>query len=290
MQLASFHTAETSSYGVVKADKILDIGAASSVPTLREALENGLDWIAEQAESAEAVPISAVVFDPVIPNPSKVICVGINTKSHFEESRDYTGLKEHPAKPWLFVRTTDSLVGHDQPILLPSVSEALDYEAELAVVIGKHARNVSAEDAMSYVAGFAPFNDASIRDYQIHTPQITAGKIFPATGGFGPWMTTLDEAPAMEDIKLELVLNGSVLQTLTLDDLIIPIPDIIAYCSEVTDLRPGDVIVTGSPEGVGAFHDPYLWMKEGDQVVVRGGPLGNLENPVMRDSGAAGGS
>lgn len=286
MQLASSRAADISSYGVVKADKILDIGKVSGVPTLREALEHGLDWIAEQAESAEAVPIGDVVFDPVIPNPSKVICVGINTKSHFEESRDYTGLKEHPAKPWLFVRTTDSLVGHDQPILLPSVSEALDYEAELAVVIGKHARNVSADEAMSYVAGFAPFNDASIRDYQIHTPQITAGKIFPATGGFGPWMTSLDAAPPMEDIKLELVLNGNVLQTLTLDDLIIPIPDIIAYCSEVTDLRPGDVIVTGSPEGVGAFHDPYLWMKEGDQVVVRGGPLGNLENSIMRDSGA----
>lgn len=285
MQLASFRTAETSSYGVVKADKILDIGSTSEVPTLRDALEKGLDWIAEQAKAAKPLSMDDVIFEPVIPNPSKVICIGINTKSHFEESRHYTGMKELPTKPWLFVRTTESLIGHEQPIRLPSVSEALDYEAELAVVIGKHARNVSAEDAMSVVAGFAPFNDASIRDYQIHTSQITAGKIFPATGGFGPWMTTLDEAPDMDDIKLELVLNGSVLQTLTLDDLIIPIPDIIAYCSEVTDLRPGDVIVTGSPEGVGAFHSPYLWLKEGDRVVVRGGPLGDLENSVLRDSG-----
>jgi 2-keto-4-pentenoate hydratase/2-oxohepta-3-ene-1,7-dioic acid hydratase in catechol pathway len=283
MKLASYCIEDRATFGVVDGDRVSDIGAmvGAEVSGLKEALVKGLDWIADMAkEATEYHSLDSVCFLPVIPSPEKVIGIGINTKSHFEEAREYTKLENYPDKPWLFVRPANSLVAHNDSIVIPTVSTWVDFESELAVVIGKRVRNVSAEDAMDYVAGYACFNDGSVRDYQIHTPQLTAGKIFPATGGFGPWMTTVDEAPAQEDMEVSLILNGEVMQRMTLDDLIIPIPEIIAYVSQVTELEPGDVIVTGSPEGIGALRNPPVWMKPGDEVVVDISGVGRLVNSV----------
>lgn len=283
MKLASYRVNGRSTYGVVNGTSVSDIGAmaGADAPDLKQALAKGFDWIAEMTKKADQHHgIGDVSFLPVIPNPEKVVGIGINTKSHFEEAREYTKLETYPDKPWLFVRPANSLVGHENSIEIPTVSTLVDYESELAVIIGKHARNVTPETAMDYVAGYACFNDGSVRDYQIHTPQLTAGKIFPATGGFGPWLTTVDEAPALEEMEVSLLLNGEVMQHMTLDDLIIPIPEIIAYVSQVTELEPGDVIVTGSPEGIGALRNPPVWLKPGDEVVVDITGVGRLTNTV----------
>ena len=284
MKLASYKVNGRSTFGVITQDSVSDLGQIDSeVPSLRIALEWGKDWIKQNNANADCHALDDIEFLPVIPDPEKVIGIGINTKSHFEEARSYTGLEQHPQKPWLFIRPSNSLVGHKQNIKIPTVSDWLDYESELAVIIGKHARNVSTQEAMDYVAGFSCFNDGSIRDYQIHTPQITAGKIFPKTGGFGPWLTLKDDIEDVNDIKVELILNDEVMQSMTMDDLIIPIPELISYCSQVTELKPGDVIVTGSPEGIGALKEPRLWLKEGDEVVVDIKHVGRLVNGVERD-------
>src|SRR5690606_37199923 len=177
----------------------------------------------------------------------------------------------------------NSQVGHEQPMILPKVSERLDYEGELAVIIGKRARHVSEADAFSIVAGYACYNDGSIRDWQRHTIQFLPGKNFVGTGGFGPWMVTPDEVPNILTANLYTRLNGKVMQHATIDDLLFNIPQIIAYSSTFTELVPGDVIVTGTTSGVGAYHEPPIWMKEGDVVEVEIDGIGTLRNPIVAE-------
>ena len=206
---------------------------------------------------------------------AKLLCVGINYMPHIKEMG-----RERPERPVLFVRFGDSIVGHGQPLLKPRESEQFDYEGELAVVIGKRARRVSRERALDYVAGYSCFNDGSVRDYQRHSPQFTPGKNFHASGAFGPWLVTADEIPDPRKLTLTTRLNGAVMQHESVGELCFDVPQLIEYCSTWTQLEPGDVIVTGTPGGVGAGRKPPVWMKPGDTVEVEISGIGTLRNPV----------
>jgi 2-keto-4-pentenoate hydratase/2-oxohepta-3-ene-1,7-dioic acid hydratase in catechol pathway len=202
--------------------------------------------------------------------------VGLNYRDHSAES----GF-EQPAYPTLFGRFNSSLIGHGAAIVRPAVSDQLDYEGELVAIIGKRARFVSEADALDHIAGYSIFNDASIRDYQFKSPQWTAGKNFDGTGAFGPWFITADALPkGCLGLKLQTVLNGKVVQEAMIDDMVFSVAQIVSICSEFMTLEPGDVIVTGTPAGVGAGRKPPLWMKDGDTCEVIIDQIGTLSNPV----------
>jgi 2-keto-4-pentenoate hydratase/2-oxohepta-3-ene-1,7-dioic acid hydratase in catechol pathway len=181
----------------------------------------------------------------------------------------------------VFVRFQDSIVGHGQAIQRPTSSAQLDWEGELAVIIGKRARRVTRARALDYVAGYACFNDGSVRDYQRHSQQFTPGKNFHASGSFGPWLVTTDEQPDPRKLRLSTRLNGDVMQDESVGELCFDVAQLIEYCSTWSQLEPGDVIVTGTPGGVGAGRKPPLWMKAGDTVEVEITGLGVLRNPIV---------
>lgn len=280
MKLVSFVARDgRASYGAVAGDEILDLGARlQGAPSLKSLIAGG------RLDEARAIvagvrpdfAVTDVAFAPVIPDPDKIICVGLNYRDHVAETgRTVT---ENPA---LFCRFPSSQVGHLQPMVKPPESDEYDYEGELAVVIGKGGRRIKAVDALAHVAGYACYNEGSIRDWQRHTSQFLAGKSFAQSGAFGPWLTTADEIPDPSKLTLETRLNGQVVQHTTTDLLITPIPELIAYISTVMPLAPGDVIVTGTPGGVGAKRTPPLWMKPGDTVEVEISGIGVLRNPVV---------
>lgn len=220
-------------------------------------------------------PLSVVRLLPVIPDPGKVICVGLNYETHRQETgRDEA---EHPA---IFTRFADTLVAHGEPILRPAESQQLDYEGELAIVIGRAGRRISREQAPQHIAGFSCFNDATLRDWQRHNIQFTPGKNFPATGAFGPWLVTPDEAGDLADQHVVTRLNGQVVQDQPISEMIWPIDELIEYISAFTPLAVGDVIATGTPGGVGAKRKPPLWMNPGDRVEVSIGHIGTLISPI----------
>lgn len=276
MKLMSFRKSGKASWGVVEGDAVADLGAADGAPpTIRAALEAGFD-AASSAGGAAKVPLGDVEFLPVITDPGKIICVGLN----YEDHRRETG-REIVGHPTLFTRFAASQVGHGAPLVCPAESTQFDYEAELALVIGKSGRHIAAADAFGHVAGYACYNDGSIRDWQRHTSQFTPGKNFVGTGGFGPWMVTPDEVGPLADLRIVMRLNGQTVQESTLGHMIFDIPAIIAYCSTFTVLEPGDVIVTGTPGGVGMKRQPPLWMKPGDVAEVEIDRVGLLRNPVV---------
>lgn len=279
MRLVTFEYHGRQSYGVVIGDSIVDAGPhlADRAPDLRSAIAgNLLPEIAEIARQAQPeYALADVKFLPVIPNPGKILCVGLNYETHRLE----TGRAES-SYPAIFTRFADTQVGHEGLILRPSVSQQLDYEGELAVIMGKSCRAVDEAQAMEYVAGYACYNDASIRDWQRHTHQFTPGKNFPSTGGFGPWMVTADEPGDVTTLTITTRLNGQEMQRSTTDLLIFPVPTLIAYISAFTPLSPGDVICTGTPGGVGYKREPPLFMKPGDVVEVEISRVGILRNHV----------
>ncbi len=249
-------------------------------PTLLSALQAGkLEEIA--AAAAGQVPslqLGEITFLPVIPEPGKIFCVGHNYEEHrIETQRDKT---QHPL---LFMRVAESQTAHLQPMLLPPESVQFDYEGEIAIVIGKAGRRIREADAWEHVAGYSAYNEGSIRDWQKHTLQFTAGKNFTATGAFGPWMVTRGEIADGEELTLETRLNGQVMQRTTTESMIFKIPVLIEYISTFTSLQPGDVIVTGTPGGVGAKRTPPVWMKPGDHVEVEVGKVGVLSNSIAHD-------
>ncbi|MEK9707009.1 MAG: fumarylacetoacetate hydrolase family protein, partial [Alphaproteobacteria bacterium] len=205
-------------------------------------------------------------------------CVGLNYRKHAEETGNAL-----PPKPILFPRWPASHVPHGQPMIRPKESEMFDFEGELAVIMGKTARRVSEADALKYVGGYSIYNDGSIRDWQRHTSQFLPGKNFYHSGSFGPCMVTADEISDPADLHLETRLNGAVVQSEGVNDLIFNVPQLIHYISTMTELRPGDVIVTGTPSGVGLARDPQLWMKAGDTVEVEISKIGVLSNPIEAD-------
>jgi 2-keto-4-pentenoate hydratase/2-oxohepta-3-ene-1,7-dioic acid hydratase in catechol pathway len=278
MKLLSFKHQDRTSYGVLRGTRVIDIAAMpDAAPTLKAALERGqLAAIARWAQDQEGgIALADVAFLPPVTDPAKILCVGINYLTHVQE----TG-REVPKFPMIFTRFADTQTGHEQPLVRPLASAKLDFEGELAVVIGRRARHVKAADAYGYVAGYACYNDGSVRDWQKHSIQFIPGKNFPQTGGFGPCLVTADEVGDPSQLELVTRLNGEIVQQARTDDLIFSIPALIEYCSTFTELQPGDIIITGTTGGVGAFRQPPLWMKHGDVVEVEISRVGLLRNTV----------
>lgn len=281
MKFASFVSAGRRSYGVVTGDKIIDLGRrlAGQCPTLRSAIAAlGARGLAEAAGGAAAdFALAEVTLLPPIPDPDKIICIGLNYRDHAKEA----GMKI-PENMSLFSRLTNTLVAHGAPILRPKVSSDLDYEGELGVVIGASGRHIAERDALAHVFGYTCFNDGSVRDFQLKH-STTAGKNFPSTGGCGPWIVTSDEIPDPSRLTLTTRVNGSEVQKKGTDNMIFGVPAIIAYLSKWTRLEPGDVIATGTPEGVGFARKPPLWLKPGDVVEVDISAIGVLRNPIAAE-------
>ncbi|MFJ3373738.1 fumarylacetoacetate hydrolase family protein [Pseudomonas sp. NPDC086112] len=280
MKLASFIVQGRSTYGVVDGDQVIDLESLKLTfgTDLKQAIANNrlADLTSVVLASLPRIPLAEVTFLPVIPNPGKVLCIGINYATHVRE----TG-REMPTYPMIFTRFADSQNAHLQPIVRPKASHKLDFEGELAVVIGKPARHVKQADALDYVAGYACYNDGSVRDWQKHTIQFIPGKNFPNTGGFGPWLITSDEIGDPQDLELTTRLNGEVMQHTSTSDMIFDVRKLIEYCSTFTELAPGDVIVSGTTGGVGAFREPPVWMKPGDEVEIEISRIGILRNSIV---------
>jgi 2-keto-4-pentenoate hydratase/2-oxohepta-3-ene-1,7-dioic acid hydratase in catechol pathway len=231
------------------------------------------------ALSAKRHSQAEIAWLPVIPNPDKILCIGLNYEMHRKE----TGRSE-VENPTVFGRFANSQTGHLADIVRPRVSHELDYEGELAIIIGKAGRYIARDEAWSHIAGYACYNDGSVRDFQRHTHQFTPGKNFPSTGAFGPWMMTPDELGELSSLKLQTRVNGTVVQEATIEQMIFDIPRVIEYCSTFTRLEPGDVIATGTPGGVGAKRNPPLWLKPGDTVEVEVDRLGILCNGIADEA------
>lgn len=282
MKLISYQHNGTDSYGAVtgeRADRVVDLravfgGRAADLKALIAADLLG-EAAASAAEATATLPLSELQLLPVIPNPGKIVCVGLNYGEHVRE----TG-REITEQPTLFLRVAESQVAHGEAIVLPPESSKLDYEGEIAIVIGRGGRRIAEADAWNHIAGYACYNDGSIRDWQSATPQWTAGKNFWRTGGFGPWMVTRDEVQDNQVMTLVTRLNGQEMQRTTTDKLIHSIPRQIAHISAFMPLAAGDVIVTGTPGGVGAKRSPPVWMKAGDVVEIEVDAIGILRNGI----------
>ena len=280
MKLVSFSRLGKARFGAVVKDGVIDLTGKldPDVNTIKELISLHMEDQAEEfiAGKNKDLSVSDIIFLPVIPDPEKIMCVGLNYVEHKKE----TG-RPDVDNPTIFTRFADSQVAHMQPMIKPDNSDRFDYEAEMAIIIGKGGRFISEDEALSHIAGYACYNDGSIRNYQRHTSQYTPGKTFPGTGGFGPYMVTPSEVGDYRKLPIELRLNGNIMQKATLADLIFPIPRLISYISEFTALSSGDVIVTGTPGGVGDKRKPPVYMVPGDIVEVDIGMLGVLRNPII---------
>ena len=283
MTFITFKAEGRISYGILRDDGVFDLGRriGSILPDLKSLLTaQGLGLVQRLPEAALTdYAIGEFTYEPVIPNPAKILCVGLNYVEHRKE----TGRLEtkHPA---IFTRFSDTLIGHKAPIHVPKVSSSLDYEGELAVIIGKSCFRVDEADALGCVAGYSVFNDSSVRDWQHHTHQFIPGKNFPNTGGFGPALVTPEEAGMLADKTIETRLNDTVMQSAKLGDMIFSVARVIAYVSGFTRLAPGDVIATGTPGGVGVKRDPPVFMKQGDCVNVTVEGIGTLTNSIVSEA------
>ncbi|MBR0668383.1 fumarylacetoacetate hydrolase family protein [Roseomonas hellenica] len=227
------------------------------------------------------IALDAVELLPPLPSPPKIVCVGLNYADHSAES----GFQV-PSYPTIFARFASSLVGHCAPIIRPRISEQLDYEGEVVAVIGRGGRHIAKADALDHVIAYAIFNDASVRDYQMRAPQWTVGKNFDGTGAFGPFLVTADELPpGARGLRISTRLNGQVVQDASTDDLIFDVATLVSTLSEAITWEPGDVIVTGTPAGVGLARKPPLWMKPGDVCEVEVEGIGVLRNPIIDEAG-----
>lgn len=245
-------------------------------PSLKSVLQaQALPQLAALEPGSPRLPFESLRLLPVIPDPDKIFCIGLNYEEHrIETAREPTG------EPTVFLRVASSQVAHGEAIVCPTESDELDYEGEIAVVIGRAGRRIAQADAWDYIAGYAPYNDASVRDWQRHSTQWTPGKNFDRTGGFGPWMVTRDEVPDGATLRLVTRLNGEVMQEATTEQLIFSIPRLLQYVSQFATLAPGDVIVTGTPGGVGFKRNPPRFMRPGDIAEVEIESLACLRNPV----------
>lgn len=275
MRLASFSQMGRDSFGVVTGDGIRDVGVTLG-GTLRAALGSGADL---SAVDGPMVAMTDVTLLPVIPDAEKIICVGINFATHIKE----TG-RDTPKHPVLFPRYADSLIGHGAPMIAPPESDTFDFEGEMAFVIGKGGRRIKEADALDHVAGYTCFNDGTIREYQRHSSQFMPGKTFPGTGAMGPWLVTTDDIPDPDTMHMRTLLNGEVMQDAPISDLVFGVAALVSYCSTFTNINPGDVIVTGTPGGVGFFRKPQVFMKDGDVIEVEITGIGTLSNTVCAEA------
>jgi acylpyruvate hydrolase len=266
--------------GAHREGKLVDLGPGNLVECIRG---GRLPALEKDRAAAPVLEPANVRYLPPVPNPPKIVCVGLNYRDHREES----GARNAPNFPDFFLRVSTTLVAHQGIIQRPQCSSALDFEGELAVIIGRRAKSVRASQAMDIVAGYSVFNDATLRDYQRRTSQWTLGKNFDATGGFGPDFVTPEELPRSVEagLKIETRLNGKPMQSATTADLIFDVPTLIEMLSEVITLEPGDVLVTGTPGGVGVARTPPVFMVHGDVIEVEVEGVGCLRN-VVRDATA----
>ncbi|OVZ55890.1 5-oxopent-3-ene-1,2,5-tricarboxylate decarboxylase [Pigmentiphaga sp. NML080357] len=273
--------------GVVVDESVAEVAAPdhSFMPgALAALLALGPRAMREAAARAVAtgnrVPLSGVRLLPPIPRPGKIICLGLNYADHAAE-----GGNAKPSYPSFFMRGATSLIGHDAPLLRPRVSAKLDFEAELAVVIGRRARHLAQADALSAVAGYACFNDATLRDYQRRTAQWTIGKNFDGTGAFGPWLVpAAGVAPGAAGLKIESRLNGRVMQSDNTANMLFPVAETLCLLTEAITLEPGDVIAMGTPAGVGYARTPPVWMQPGDRIEIEIEGIGILANTVQEEA------
>lgn len=283
MKLLSYEFEGTPHIGALVDGGVIDIGKRLGINSLRELLAAGR--LAAAIELEGGLPdhsLGNIKFLPLIPDPAHFYCVGVNYSDHLREVQEAGIVRPKPTHPSLFPRFPETLVAHGQALQMPKVSDEFDYEAELAVVIGKGGRYIDEADALDHVAGYTCFNDGSVRDWQYHSSQVTSGKNFWQTGGLGPWLVTTDEIPDPSCLDIKLLLNGTILQDSNTRHLIFSVAQIIAYASALVPLKPGDVIATGTPSGVGFSRKPPIFMKVGDVCEVRIGKIGSLLNTIEK--------
>ncbi|WP_127817964.1 fumarylacetoacetate hydrolase family protein [Microbacterium sp. CPCC 204701] len=287
MKLASYELGDRRSVGIVLGDRIIDVRSldASAPSVMRELVAwpterlQGLEQAATQVDVDTSAPLAEVTLLPVVPDPHAIWCAALSYLSHVQEGGD----RPVPDFPVFFLRLPDSQVGHGQRMLVPAVSEQLDYEGELAVIIGRGGRHIAPEDARQHIAGYACYNEGSVRDWQRHTSQITPGKNFADSGAFGPWLVTADEFGDPYEHTMITRLNGEVMQSARISELLFRIEDMVSYLSTIHRLEPGDVIVTGTSGGVGIRRDPVVFLRPGDVVEVEIDGIGTLRNPVAAE-------
>ena len=283
MKLISYRRGTATSYGILTPRRgVIDLAArmGPAAPSLRACLAGG--GLAELARFAGEVPdfdLGEVDLLPVVPDPAHVVCIGLNYEEHRAETA-----RPVAAQPTIFFRVTESLQAHGKPLLIPRESDQFDFEGELAIIMGRAARRITEAEAWSYVAGVCCSNDATVRDWQYHTHQFGPGKNFPFTGALGPTFVTTDELPENKVMALETRVNGQVVQRADTGQMIFPVPRLLAYISTFMTLLPGDVILTGTPGGVGAKRKPPLWLREGDVVEVEIEHVGLLSNPCRKET------
>ncbi|MCM5570434.1 fumarylacetoacetate hydrolase family protein [Burkholderiaceae bacterium FT117] len=284
MKLLSFINGGRETWGAVVGDGVVDLGKVfPQYATLADYIGSGayLEAAKHVAGRAADAKLADITFLPVIPRPEKIVCAVRNYMDHHQEVIAAGMQRELSEQPPIFLRVWRSQCAHNQPIVLPKVSESLDWEGELAVIIGKEGRNIPEERAYEHVAGYSCYNDGSIREWQFHAKQIASGKNFESTGGFGPWMVTADEIEPGKPLKLEVRLNGELMQSSHTGHMIFSVPKLIAYASAIFTLVPGDVIATGTPAGVGWSRKPPRFMKPGDVCEVEIEGIGVLRNPIV---------
>src|ERR1700716_236130 len=290
MKIVSFESPTGLRLGVVEGDQVVDLQAADpKVPTDLGALLAGTNGdlsgvrdLAGRAPASARRPLKGLKYAMPVGRPGKIICLGLNYLEHVKEGSQRDNI---PRFPTIFMRGATSLVPHGQPIIRPKVSETLDYEAELIFVVGKRAKHLSAENAYSCIAGYSCGNEGSVREFQRKTTQWDMGKNFDRTGGFGPWMVTADELPpGGKGLKIQTRLNGQVMQSDNTDNMMFPVPETIAYITQGMTLEPGDIIVTGTPSGVGFARKPPVWMKNGDTCEIDIEKVGVLLSPIADEA------
>ena len=289
MRIVSFRSQGSVRVGVIDAETVIDVQKANPklATDLRSGLLVGPSYLAAlravlgSAGAETRLPLKGLELAPLIPNPGKIICLGLNYYDHAME-----GGHPPPEYPAFFLRTATSLVAAGEPVIRPRVSEKLDWEAELAVIIGKSGRHISKERALEHVAGYSCFNDVSVRDYQRRTTQWTVGKNFDGTGPFGPWMVTPDELPpGAAGLQIQSRLNAQVMQDANTSLMMCDVVNAIFLLGECMTLDAGDVIVMGTPAGVGWARKPPIFMKHGDTIEIEIEKIGVLSNPVRDEAG-----
>jgi 2-keto-4-pentenoate hydratase/2-oxohepta-3-ene-1,7-dioic acid hydratase in catechol pathway len=290
MKIVGFESNEGLRLGIVEGDQVIDLQAVDArVPAnLADVLKanNGdlksLADLAKRAPAAARRPLKGLKYALPVARPGKIICLGLNYLEHVKEGfmRDNV-----PKFPTIFMRCQTSLVPHGQPILRPKVTETLDYEAEMVCVIGKRAKHLTMDNAYSVIAGWSCFNEGSVREFQRKTTQWDMGKNFDHTGAFGPWMVTADEIPpGGKGLKIQTRLNGQTMQSDNTDNMMFPVAETLVYITQGITLEPGDIIVTGTPSGVGFARKPPVWMKQGDTCEIDIEKVGVLVSPIADET------
>jgi acylpyruvate hydrolase len=285
MKIVGFEADGGLRLGTVEGDQVIDLQAVDpNLPAdLRVILQKSSDLtpladLAKKAPASARRPLKGLKFALPVANPGKVVCLGLNYLEHVKEGPNRDNI---PKFPTIFMRANSSLVAHNSPMIRPRVSETYDYEAELVLIVGKRVKHLTMQNAYSCIAGYSCFNDGSIREFQRRTTQWDMGKNFDATGGFGPWMVTADELPeGAKGLKIESRLNGKVMQSDNTDNMMFPVAETLVDITQGMTLEPGDLVVTGTPSGVGHARKPPVWMKHGDTIEIEVEKVGILSNPI----------